>query len=509
MKKAIILLAFAMILFASTTNLYSEEEHVLNDAIVKLPAVRPQFFCGYCHILTYPRVIKKAHNSWKTGKHKDISCKECHYPPEEIDIKIPEHEKIPREEDVAAEKKTELEFMKTELEVLSRLISVLNMEESIVRTKPRIDDRSCTTSRCHPTTGKGKEGEYWTKKIEYAKYKREDETDGIVPYVHKTHFDSTKWIEGQELHCTSCHQRESGKKHFEVNRDKCFLCHFKNRALNETRAKCSLCHEVPTKPLQRQKKEGADADEKPVTHKSLEEAKVACESCHLHLFKGKGFVKMGNCLNCHDNEESIRKEIFNKKLMHERHVAIQNAHCFNCHEPMQHKATDFLNAGSQNCSLCHPEHHKYQKMLLLGKERKGVQETPGLMSSVNTNCLACHSEEKIVKGEEVLHGSGKACAACHTEKHKDMAKEWKDKTKEEMEGAIEVEKEALEAIKKADGKVSKKKLKQANEMVERGRENLNIVEYGGGVHNKKYSVMLLDEAMNNFEDAIDLLSEEE
>jgi hypothetical protein len=36
---------------------------------------------------------------------------------------------------------------------------------------------------------------------------------------------------------------------------------------------------------------------------------------------------------------------------------------------------------------------------------------------------------------------------------------------------------------------------------------MSLVEYGGGVHNKKYSVMLLDEAMNNFEDAIDLLSE--
>jgi hypothetical protein len=347
------------------------------------------------------------------------------------------------------------------------------------------------------------------KKIEFAKYEREDKTEGIVLFTHDKHFEKKKWVEGQEMHCTTCHQRESEQNHFEVSKDKCFLCHFKNLALNETRSKCALCHEVPTKPLQRQKKEGADPDEKPVTHKSLEEAKVACESCHLHLFKGKGFVRLENCLNCHDNEEGIRKEIFNKKLMHEKHVAMQNAHCFNCHEPMQHKAADFLEAGSQGCEACHPEHHKYQKMLLLGKERKDVPETPGLMFFVKTNCLACHKEEKIVKGEEVIHGSGKACAACHTEKHEDMAKEWKDKTKEEMEGAIEIEKEALEAIKKADGKVSTKKLNQAMKIVEQGRENLNIVEFGGGVHNKKYSVMLLDAAMNNFEDAIDLLSEEE
>ena len=42
-----------------------------------------------------------------------------------------------------------------------------------------------------------------------------------------------------------------------------------------------------------------------------------------------------------------------------------------------------------------------------------------------------------------------------------------------------------------------------------GRFNTVVknVEFGGGVHNQKYSVMLLDNAMNNFEDAIDLLNE--
>lgn len=37
---------------------------------------------------------------------------------------------------------------------------------------------------------------------------------------------------------------------------------------------------------------------------------------------------------------------------------------------------------------------------------------------------------------------------------------------------------------------------------------MHIAEYGGGVYNKKYSVMLLDNAMNNFGNAIYLLSEE-
>jgi hypothetical protein len=170
---------------------------------------------------------------------------------------------------------------------------------------------------------------------------------------------------------------------------------------------------------------------------------------------------------------------------------------------------DFIDVAKNQCMTCHPDHHKYQKLMLAGKEYKNVPSTPGLMYGVKTNCLACHKEERTVRGEKVEHGSGKACAACHTEKHEAMAKEWKDKTGEELKTAKETEKEALDAIEGAKGKASKKKIAEAEKLLNEGRGYMHLVEYGGGVHNKKYSVMLLDEALNNFEDAIDLLSEEE
>ena len=312
------------------------------------------------------------------------------------------------------------------------------------------------------------------------------------------------------MHCTTCHQHETEKKHFEVSKEKCFLCHFKNTEFNVERSKCSLCHVIPTKPLQKQKKEGeAKPDEKPLTHQSLEEAKVPCWSCHLQLVKGKGAIKEEKCLDCHDNEKPIIKEVSNKKLMHREHVAGQNASCFNCHETIEHnKEADFIDPVREACSACHPDHHIYQKMLLLGEGRKGVPKMPALMSEVKTNCLGCHMDERLVKGEKVAQGTGKTCAACHTEKHEAMAKEWKDKATEELKNAKEVEKEALDVITSAKGKVSEEKLKEAMAMLKEGQESMHIVEYGGGVHNKKYSVMLLDAAMNNFEDAIDLLSEE-
>jgi hypothetical protein len=507
MKKEFLIIFFIASLIIPQMAGAAETVHK-EDAAVSIPDVKSQFFCGYCHVLSYPKVIKKAYLSWKGGKHKDIGCVQCHYPPEQLQQKIAEHKKIPSDKKDTSDKSA-IDFMKTELEVLSRLITVLNMDSSVTKTKPRLDDRSCTASKCHPTTGTGKEGEYWTKKIEFAKYERADKTKADVFFMHDKHFVKEKQVEGQELHCTSCHQRESEEKHFEVSRDKCFLCHFKNLALNEKRAKCAMCHTVPTKPLQKQKKEGAGEDEKPITHESLEKAKVACESCHMHLFKGQGLVKKDRCLICHDNVKGIDKELTDKKLMHEKHVADQNAHCFNCHESITHKKFDFINVARSECATCHPDHHKYQKMMLEGKAYGNVPETPGLMYGVNTNCLACHKEDRVVRGEDVVHGSGKACAACHTEKHEGMAKEWKEKTGEELKGAIEVRQEAIDAIENAKGKTPKKKIAEAKKLLKEGQGYLNLVEYGGGVHNKKYSVMLLDEAMNNFEDAIDLLGEEE
>ncbi|MCK5194903.1 MAG: hypothetical protein KAQ71_13910, partial [Desulfobulbaceae bacterium] len=42
---------------------------------------QPQFFCGYCHILTYPGAVQKGYDLWKKGKHNKYGCVECHYTP--------------------------------------------------------------------------------------------------------------------------------------------------------------------------------------------------------------------------------------------------------------------------------------------------------------------------------------------------------------------------------------------------------------------------------------------
>ena len=230
--------------------------------------------------------------------------------------------------------------MKTELEVFSKLVTVLNMDELTVLRKPKIDDRGCTTSDCHPTDRpKKKEGEYWAKKIKFTEYEKlvkEKKEKVVIPFTHKEHYDKKKWVEGQEMHCATCHKKETGKKHFEVSKESCYLCHFKYaRRLSLLKIAQNVLYAIKylRSPLNRQK----NLIEKPVTHKDYEDRKVSCDSCHLELVKGKGEIKEEKCLDCHENEKKIMKEVKNKKLMHKEHVAKQTASCFNCHEPILHK----------------------------------------------------------------------------------------------------------------------------------------------------------------------------
>jgi nitrate/TMAO reductase-like tetraheme cytochrome c subunit len=446
-KKKTFLIILVIIIVLAVTGIFTAEHYTS----------QPEF-CGSCHIM------KKYYNSWELTGHREVKCVDCHYSPEE--------------------KHT----IRAKFRGMSQLFTYFYTEDKTVRRPAVIDDSSCMTSECHP---KQKLNE---KKFEFGKK---------IFYIHKTHFD--KAIEGQILHCEVCHQHITADKHFEISENACFLCHFKNEEFNEGRATCSLCHEIPVAPLQKQKQE-PEPDDKPVTHQSLEKAKVPCQSCHYELVQGEGEIKEEACADCHDIPETLQKA-FDKKLMHQKHVAKQNARCFDCHRPIRHEQVEFLDPVREACFVCHPDHHTYQKLLLIGDKRADIAKAPSLMYDVKTNCIGCHLDERIIKGEKVLHGSAQSCVACHTEKHDEMVKDWKETANEELQYAIEIENEAKEKIAKAMGNVSKENLSKAMAMLREAEENLRIVKYGGGVHNKKYSIVLIDAAIDNLEDLMELLDE--
>ncbi len=468
---------------------------------------KPQFFCGYCHVITYPNIVQKSYELWKKDKHKDISCAQCHYPPGKQQTQMPAG------------------LMKAHIPAVAPdRFSYLNLEGEFVQTRPRIVDDSCMTSACHG----GPEDKFKTKKIKFTEK---------ITFVHISHLDPKKQIEGQKLQCTSCHQHETSQKKFEVTKASCHQCHFTNTTFNEDRAKCILCHELPKEPIQ-------TSGEKPITHEMLQKADVSCTSCHIDLIQATGggnvnayfeegiiqttltlgadTIKKENCRSCHDRPEQL-KEDTNKKLMHEKHVTIKNARCFDCHRSIAHtksgtKTTKKEPFGKmalettveKGCAACHPEPHQYQIMLTKGEKRKDVLDAIDPMYKVRTNCFGCHNEAKTTdSGQVVLGASGKTCVKCHVKGHDKMLDDWKKELKNEIEYSREIMQESIDILTQATPELSKTDLNTASVMLDRGQEYMNMVIHGNGVHNKKYSIMLIDAAISSFEDVMDYVADKQ
>ena len=217
-------------------------------------------FCGLkCHIM------KPNYDTWKKDKHsqpdkktgKITGCIDCHYKP--------------------GEKPTP----KAKFRGLGQLFSYLATGDKEVRKRPSVSDLSCTTALCHPMD------KLLVQQIDYKKKYETKYKGNLKAFEHKTHLE--KVIDGQKLQCTSCHLHQTRGKHFEVPKELCFICHFRKAKENEGRAKCSVCHEIPEKPLQLVTSDvqgGKDKPKRPITHEILEKEKVACNRCHIEMIMG-------------------------------------------------------------------------------------------------------------------------------------------------------------------------------------------------------------------------------
>ena len=462
-------------------------------------------FCGgSCH------TMDEQYAAWKNNKHhasksKDGSqaeCIECHFLP------------------------GEKHGLKAKLEGLRHLAAYLYDPKAHLPIRPVIQDGACLQSGCHSVD------KFQDKEIQFTEK---------VRFKHKVHFGD-KALAGQKLTCDTCHFKVTAEKHFEVPKDICFLCHLKlekptleqavmeqvtigGNAVQEISfrqrpaidfdqgaSKCEICHTIPTKSLQGQLS-AEDSKVKAITHQTIKAAGVACEGCHFEVVKGHGEVNTGNvvsngCLTCHNRSDELLSKAVDGKLMHDTHVATHKADCFDCHSVIEHKnRTDHLDFVREDCTLCHQDQHKYQKILLAGiPVAEGISAAPHLMYKVNTNCMGCHLKKKLNKGHAVRTGAPETCAACHTPEHKKMLIDWRKQIDRDVKGAQELELEAQEALKAAQQRgVAAETLAKAEEMIAAGQKFLEIVLIGNGVHNKKYAINILDEAFVNFEDTIDLL----
>lgn len=469
----------------------------------------PTFCGGTCHTMT------EQYEAWKIDTHHasnnegriQANCVDCHFLP------------------------GEKYSIKAKLEGLRHLAAYLYDPDAPLPIRPKIPDGACLRGGCHDN------GEFRDKELRYTEK---------IRFNHTVHLGE-KALDGQKLACDDCHFKVTAEKHFEVPQDICFLCHLKlgkpvlaeakeertpggkkkpivqrisfkqtpSIEFNAGASRCDICHVIPTRSLQAQKQTNGDGKDKPITHQTLQERGVPCESCHFETVKGHGEIDTGNvvsngCLTCHNRSPELLATANKKTLMHDKHVATRAADCFDCHSVIEHRnRTDHLDFVRNDCELCHQDQHKYQKLLLAGISiAEGVPETPQLMAGVNTNCMACHIKKSLLNNHPVRRGAGEACVGCHTDEHKKMLRYWETTLEKEVVAVKEARAEAQELLVAAEGAIPADLVEEAKTMMREGDGFLAIVEVGNGVHNKKYSILLLDEAIGNFEDSIDLLQEE-
>jgi hypothetical protein len=131
------------------------------------------------------------------------------------------------------------------------------------------------------------------------------------------------------------------------------------------------------------------------------------------------------------------------------------------------------------------------------------EKYPSLMHSFGTNCTGCHQQDgRDSKGNKVRKGSNKSCADCHHNdpKYGKMTVQWAKDIVDAVAEAKQAEKTAQDAVTQAKGNVSAAVFAKATAKFNLGQENLRVVTAGGGVHNKKYAMLLLDIATQSFQE---------
>lgn len=238
--------------------------------------------CSSCHIMT-PYV-----EAWKTSKHKDVACVQCHYPPGLRDTIWVKYQAVTQ---------------------------VVKWATQTYSSKPfaEVEDGSCLRSGCHD------------RRLLQGKvtYKR-----GII-FDHTPHLEGER--RGRQLRCTSCHSQIVVGTHIEVTDATCYLCHFKG--LKTARqftpvASCTGCHEAPKGDI----KVGGTT----FNHADMVKRDVACDRCHLNVVEGDGGAPRERCFTCHNQPEKLAKYP-DTAFIHDFHVEGKNIECARCHTEIRHR----------------------------------------------------------------------------------------------------------------------------------------------------------------------------
>jgi len=389
-------------------------------------------FCGSCHIMT------PYYESWRTSKHNQIACVECHIPP-----------------GITSE-------LRKKYEALSMVARYFTGTYS---TNPwtEVDDRSCLRTGCH------------VKRILLGR-----EVYNGVLFDHQPHL--TEMRRQKQLRCTSCHSQIVQGSHIAVTATTCFLCHFKDVPLNTGTARCTLCHTIPEKTITTA---GLSFD-----HADVKRFGMDCMACHEGVVKGEGEVPRERCFTCH-NDTARLQHYGETEFLHRMHVTEHKVECLNCHIEITHKIPSREAALSTECRSCHSSAagHSAVRDLYRGLGAKGVEPQPAAMYLAGVRCEACHNRPE---GEH-QGASEVSCMVCHGPKYRTIYRSWQQGLQERMDGVRrEVEATTARLAPPADG-TSPLRLAQ---------DNLTLLAQGHAIHNPPYALTILRRAHDDVVDAL-------
>ncbi|MFQ6092319.1 MAG: hypothetical protein ACE5OR_06495, partial [bacterium] len=342
-----------------------------------------------------------------------------------------------------------------------------------------ISDEACLQAGCHEKrllSGR-------------AKFKR-------VYFDHGPHL--TQMRRGKRIRCTSCHSQIVQGKHITVTESTCFLCHFKTGPGEKEISGCHFCHDAPQGSLA--------VAEGTFDHAAIMAQDIDCHKCHGTMTVGDGAVPRENCYSCHWEQDRLDK-YDQDRFLHDIHLTQHKIECQACHLPIQHKSPRMA-GGVPDCHTCHPHFHQAQADLYAGTGGKGVPSLPSPMFESSLSCQGCHVFHQDAMGfqemGEYTLARPESCEPCHGKGYQRILKQWKETTSERVEKLNRI---YLAVEKEVENSKKKKKIKnKARALVEEARFNINLVRFGGSIHNIQYADKLLTSAYQNLKEAIEVIS---
>lgn len=339
--------------------------------------------------------------------------------------------------------------------------------------------------------------------------------------------DAAKWAELehsvirlrqlQGLNCSACHTYDAtGAKHFSVDHTTCYTCHFTGESFNSGTGTCLKCHEPPVRKVAIHAASSATTGPALMDHKEILARGIDCGSCHFDVIQGETKVTARECTHCHDQDRYLKnfdaRTTTTVQEYHEIHVAHNRARCTDCHRAVQHRLIDPVQVASSaaplepvlnDCQHCHPRHHQEQVNLLMGVGGEGAATAmPNSMFGSRVNCRACHTQAATdIKGDALVAATKVACVKCHDKDYERQFDQWQAEIKSAVE---ETERRLTRINTRIDElkSMGRQPPPEVNDVLARTKKNLHLIKSGEGIHNKQYSMYLLDLAARELDDAI-------